>query len=294
MVAGSVLAACSFDSSGGAGAGPGPGPVDASAGGPDAAVLADAGEPDAAPDAAPPDAAADAGDDLCPDADGDTIALYRFDPAGDLTDSAGAHDGELNGAALQTPDGQTGCGQAVAFAAAGASFIEVDASDDFDLAIGSIDLFVRSGPLGTERGIFSRDAIGVGSGHFTALLDEDGRFVVRLQAVGPGNDDVLCSDAVAVPGQWHHLAINFGAPRAELFLDGAPGTTDQMVAVLGNPNAECNTEHAQGIETDGLPWVFGAENTSSETGDTDDVAGFFEGGAIDQVRISSVRRDFSR
>ncbi len=293
MVAGSVLAACTFDSSGGAGTGAGPGPFDASAGGPDAAVLADAGEPpDAAPDAAPADAAVDAGDDLCPDADGDTIALYRFDPDGDLTDSAGDHDGELVGAALQSPGGQAGCGQAVAFAAGGSSFIEVDASDDFDLASGSIDLFVRSGPLGTERGIFSRDAIGVGAGHFTALIDEDGRFVVRLQAIG--SEDVVCSDALAVPGQWHHLAINFGAPRAELYLDGVLGTTDDAVTILDTGNFTCNTDHTQGIDTDGLPWVFGAENSASDNGDTDGAAGFFEGGAIDQVRISGVRRDFSR
>ena len=254
-------------------------------------MLADAGEPDAAPDAAPPDAAADAGDDLCPDADEDTIALYRFDPAGNLTDSAGDHDGELVGPALQTPDGQAGCGQVVAFAAGGSSFIEVDPSDDFDLAIGSIDLFVRAGPLGTERGIFSRDAIGVGTGHLTALIDEDGRFVVRLQAIG--NEDVICSDALAVPGQWHHLAINFGAPRAELYLDGVLGTTDDAVTILDTGNFTCNTDHPEGIATEGLPWVFGAENTASDTGDTDDAAGFFDGGAIDHVRVSSVRRDFS-
>lgn len=291
-----MLAGCTFDPSSGAVGGAEPEPVDASAGGPDAAVLADAGElPDAAPpDAAEPDAAADAAvDDLCPGADGDTVALYRFDAAGDLADSAGDHDGELSGAALQSPNGPSGCGRAVAFAPGGSSFIEIDPSDDFDLTTGSIDLFVRSGPLGTERGIVSRDAIGIGAGHFTAVIDASGRFVVRLQAIGV-QDDAICSDQLAVPGQWHHLAINFGAPRAELFLDGVLGTTDEAVTILGNQSFTCNTEHPEGIDTDGLPWVFGAENTASDSGDTDLVAGFFEGGAIDQVRISSVRRDFAR
>lgn len=287
-----MLASCTFDPSSGPVNGGGSGAVDASAGGPDAAVLADAGEPDAGLDASP-DAAPDAGSSLCPGADGDTVALYRFDPAGDLDDSAGDHDGSLSGAALQSPDAQTGCGQAVAFTDGGSSFIVVEPSDDFDLATGSIDLFVRSGPLGTERGIFSRDAIGIGAGHFTAVIDASGRFVVRMQAIGV-QDDGLCSDQLAVPGQWHHLAINFGAPRAELFLDGVLGTNDEEVTILGNQNFTCNTDHPEGIDTDGLPWVFGAENTASTSGETADAATFFEGGAIDQVRISSVRRDFAR
>ena len=289
-----AIVSCSFDPSSIAGAGIDAATVDASAGGPDAAVLADAGEtPDASLDAAPPDAAPDAASDLCPGADGDTVALYRFDPAGDLTDSAGEHDGSLTGAALLTPNGLAGCGRAAGFAAGGGSFMVVDASDDFELATGSIDLLVRSGPHGTERGIFSRDAIGIGAGHLTALLDEDGRFVVRLQALG-NNEDVVCSDALAVPGQWHHLAVNFGAPRAELYVDGVLGTTDQAVTILGTGNFNCNTSHPEGIDGDDLPWVFGAENTSSDDGETDGAAGFFEGGAIDQVRISGVRRDFTR
>jgi len=282
-------AACSFDpSSPGAAEGDGA-PAMEPGGAVDASDVADARpRADAAADAGRPDGG---GGDPCGGADRDTVALYRFDSPGDLTDSAGAHDGALVGAPLEATPGPPGCGMAAAFPAAGQSFIEVADSGDFDLEEGSVDLLVRAPPAGMERGLFSRDAAGqTQPGHITAVIDASGRFVARLEsAVG---DAVVCSNQVAVAGQWHHLAINLGPPRAELFLDGVRGTTQQPVVILVDQNFNCNTKHDEGIAGNDQPWVLGADNSLSADGETGDARSFFAGGAIDQVRVSRVRRDF--
>ena len=258
----------------------------------DASDVADARpRADAAADAGRPDGDGGGGGDLCGSADRDTVALYRFDSPGDLTDSAGAHDGALVGAPLEATPGPPGCGMAAAFPAAGESFMTVGDSGDFDLGEGSIDLLVRAPPAGAELGLFSRDAAGeTQPGHITLVIDTSGRFVARLEsAVG---DAVVCSNQVAVAGQWHHLAINLGPPRAELFLDGVRGTTQQPVVILVDQNFNCNTEHDEGIDGNDLPWVLGADNSLSADGETGEARSFFSAGAIDQVRVSRVRRDF--
>jgi Concanavalin A-like lectin/glucanases superfamily len=278
-----AVAGCSFDSLGLAGSGSEAdgAPADASAA-PAADASADAGGEDAAP-----------GDEPCPAPDEDTIALYRFDSAGDVSDDLGGHDGAVQGGGLLAPDGLTGCGLAVEFPEPSESIMVVADSKDFDLALGSIDLLVRVPAVGVEMGIVSRDADDANQpGHFTIVLDDTGRFVARLQ--GDSGQRVFCSDSSAVPGEWHHLAVNFGAPLAELYLDGVSGNNDDTVTILGGQDFVCNELHEEGIDGNDVPWVFGADNSTSGDGQTDEPRSFFSGGAIDHVRISRVRRGFSR
>jgi hypothetical protein len=277
--------ACSFDASGPAGARQPDGAptIDGSGSALDASDVADAR---AAADAS----RSDGGGDLCGGPDRDTIALYRFDAQGDLTDATGVHDGALVGPPLDATQGPPGCGMAVEFPAAAQSFITVADPGDFDLDEGSIDLLVRAPPAGVERGLISRDSGANLPGHFTAVIDSDGRFVARLQ--GTASDAVVCSDQLAVAGQWHHLAINFGPPGAELYLDGVRGTNQDPVVILVDQNFNCNTAHDEGIDGNDLPWVFGADNSLSPDGETGDARSFFSGGAIDQLRLSRTRRPF--
>jgi Concanavalin A-like lectin/glucanases superfamily len=278
-----AVAGCSFDSLGLAGSGSEAdgAPADASAA-PAADASADAGGADAAP----------AGE-ACGAPDDDTIALYRFDSAADVSDEAGGHDGTVQGGPLLAPDGLTGCGLAAEFPDPSESIVVVADSKDFDLEVGSIDLLVRVPAVGTEMGIVSRDADDANQpGHFTIVLDDTGRFVARLQA--DSGQDVFCSDSSAVPGEWHHLAINFGAPSADLYLDGVRGGNDETVTILGDQEFVCNEQHVEGIAGNDAPWVFGADNSTSDDGATDAPRNFFSGGAIDHVRISRVRRNFAR
>jgi hypothetical protein len=278
-----AVAGCSFDGSGQAGSGSEAdgAPADASAT-PEADASADAAGEDAAP-----------GGEACADPDGNTVALYRFDSTGDVSDDAGDHDGALQGGPILAPEGQPGCDRAAGFPDGSESILVVPDSDDFDLQVGSIDLLVRVPAVGVEMGIVSRDADDANQpGHFTIVLDDTGRFVARLQA--DSGQDVICSDASAVPGEWHHLAINFGAPGADLYLDGVRGDGEDPVTILGNQDFVCNQPHLEGIDGNDAPWVFGADNSPSADGQTDQPRSFFSGGAIDHVRISRVRRNFYR
>jgi Concanavalin A-like lectin/glucanases superfamily len=279
-----AVAGCSFDGSGQAGSGSESdgAPADASA----------TPEADSSTDAASGEDAAPDGE-LCPAPDDDTIALYRFDDTGDVSDDAGNNDGSLQGGSILAPEGLDGCNLAAGFPPQSESIMVVPNSDDFDLEVGSIDFLVRVPEIGTELGIVSRDADDANQpGHFTILLDDTGRFVARLQA--DSGQDVICSDSSAVPGQWHHLAINFGAPNAELFLDGVEGNNSDTVTILGGQDFVCNELHLEGIDGNDQPWVFGADNSTSGDGQTDQPRSFFTGGAIDHIRISRARRGFSR
>jgi Concanavalin A-like lectin/glucanases superfamily len=280
-----AVAGCSFDSSSASGAG-----SEADGAEPDASTDPTASA-DAAADAAQAEDAAPPGRGDCPAADPSTVALYRFDNTGDVSDDTGQHDGSLQGGSLGAPDGLPGCGLAAEFPPQSQSIMVVPDSADFDLEVGSVDLLVRVPELGIEQGIISRDADDNNQpGHFTILLDDTGRFVARLQA--DSGQDVVCSDLPAEPGQWHHLAINFGVPTADLYLDGVRGNNSDTVTILGGQDFVCNEQHVEGIAGNDAPWVFGADNSASADGATDQPRSFFTGGAIDHVRISRVRRAF--
>lgn len=49
---------------------------------------------------------------------------------------------------------------------------------------------------------------------------------------------------------------------------------------------------ANGIDGNANPWVIGASNTSSDEGSPDPDGLDLEGGALDELRISAVRRTF--
>ena len=95
-----------------------------------------------------------------------------------------------------------------------------------------------------------------------------------------------------------HVGVNFGGAQGlQLFVDGllASETTDATFGSYDYPcdgDYPCNTSTTKGIMGNSNPWVIGANSMSSQDGQAGPVY-LHLGGAVDYVRISSVRRDFS-
>lgn len=237
----------------------------------------------------------------CPGPDADTVALYTFDNDNgtSVTDAMEMHDGVLQEAPM-TPvtASRAGCGDAMQFPDGQMVHVEVADSTDWDLTLGSLDLWVSpTDQPGVLRGIISRDAaMDLRSGHFALFqwtVPDGDIFVVRFQIPGDGGlGTFLCSDEPVVPGVWTHVGINFGAPSVELWVDGVQSTFMRDLDVFGQI-VTCNPQLVnRSIDGNDNPWGFGIDSSGSPEGTLESPGQPFQGGAIDHVRISRARRDF--
>jgi hypothetical protein len=151
----------------------------------------------------------------------------------------------------------------------------------FQLPQGSLDFWVRVDEAGSGlRGILSRDSTGLDDGHLAVLLTSSNELRVRLQL--ESRQAFRCMPIPGV-GVWFHVGINFGPPDLEVFVDG------RDVRLAGGP---CANSMETGIAGNTNRWVFGADNTQTGAGG-EQVDDHFEG-ALDEIRLSRVRRDFTR
>lgn len=239
----------------------------------------------------------------CPPADGQTLALYTFDTdvGASIIDSTGVHDGTtVDGS---TPpayrSGPPGCGQALSIASGNEITAQVPHSDAWNLAEGSVDLWVwpaGDGVIPDYAGIVSRDANGTDEGgHFAiyqwAFAAPD-RFAVRIQGMNDPQGTYLCSDDEILYDRWNHIGVNFGPPQAELWINGVLATVQDQIADDQNRIYDCNQATARGIEGNTNPWSFGIDTGISGNGELRPLQNPLIDGAIDHVRISSERRDF--
>jgi len=65
------------------------------------------------------------------------------------------------------------------------------------------------------------------------------------------------------------------------------------VAMAGPPDTACSQELSGGIDGNDNPWTVGIGSWSSMEGGLDSLNAPLVGGAVDELRISAVRRDFS-
>ena len=269
---------------------------------------------DASTDAAPVDAASDAArfdgslDARVPDAevtdpdcittpDAITVALYTFDsdpPTSVRNDGPGGGSGSIIGT---IPHVAGRCGQAIHFGTTDPTpFVGIPDSPSWDLPVGSLDFWVRVPAALGAVGILSRDALGnVESGHLTVYLGETGHLVVRMQSDTDDNAVFRCSDAPVPVDTWVRVGINFGAPGVELWVDGALSSRVADVPLdssRGISVAFCANNAPIGIDGNGEPWLLGGSADTSPVGATSPVLPFADG-EIDQLRISSGRRDYS-
>lgn len=220
--------------------------------------------------------------------DADTLALFTFD---DVTDLTGNHTLTLLGsAALQVdPD----CGGVARFPGQIDSYGEIPDHADWQIAEGSLDLWLRLESPGAneEADILSRDANNQAlPGHLT-LIRAGEYLVARLQDDAKGQFH-RCHK-LALDEAWHHVGINLGPPDLQMFVDG------EEVAKIGglidipqyDADVDCGASTTLGIQGNSNPWVVGAGARSSTEGKATPV-GLPSRVAVDNLRVSKRRRDF--
>lgn len=233
--------------------------------------------------------------EACEDLRSGGVALWPFDDlsGGLATDILGGRNGMVNGGVLLTDGPPGACGRAVRFPAGDTAHILVPHDPVWNLAEGAIDLWVLPGSSTGERALLSRDLRETDeSGHFLLGLSEDNVLVVRIQASNanlPLNNVVgLCSEAPLPKEEWTHVAVNFGPPNAELFINGRRNDgrdTEPNAKRIGT--VKCGANSAFGIVGNQEPWIFGASNHRSLSGLA---LGFHASGVqLGRVRIRSQR-----
>jgi hypothetical protein len=222
------------------------------------------------------------------------VALYTFDddPVGVIVDAQGANSATIVGTVAYVDGPIPTCGPAIRFSAAVQGYGIIADDPAWQLTDGSVDFWFRASSFPPSlAGLVSRDGGGTSTpGHLGVFLDSTGRVGFRLQEMdavetfGGG----VCSEAGAVAlNEWNHLGLNFGSAGPELWLNGtaldAPGMLDTVI---------CQTGNAIGINGNTNPWTVGINSGSSEDGTGLPVTQPFDG-AMDHLRISAIRRDFS-
>jgi hypothetical protein len=227
---------------------------------------------------------------------GEAAPLSRYDfedpeSATTLVDAQGLQDAVLTGGTFTSTPGPEGCGRAISFVDAGV-FAVISHLPAWDLETGSVDFWFRV-PDAVDKayGILGRDRVGTDlPGHLSVWLTADRTVTLRLQ--GATAHATQCSEEPLSLGQWVHVGFNFGAPGSELWVDG------KLSLRTGDPRIETIVPECGGTTTDGIagneqPWVLGFD--TSRSGDAlDGLLQHFDGGALDALQISPVRRDFSK
>lgn len=176
----------------------------------------------------------------------------------------------------------------------------------FDLLAGSVDLWLLVPEITGTVPLLSRDALGKASEHMTFFLssvsDADTvtstrHLVIRHQRMGAGA--AVCSEDPLPAGAWVHLAYSFGPPGMELYIDGVrQDSTDAHRTPRWDP---CMRREKQrrwagavrgGLETE-MPWFIAATAQGEPEGPSQTPSAFMDGEALDEIRISAVRRDFA-
>jgi hypothetical protein len=223
-----------------------------------------------------------------PAREGGLLAVYRFDDS--LTeDLERAPDGVETPPTLFVP-GAPGCGRAVSFVSreeADTGFVVLPPSDLWNLAQGSIDLFVRVDEH-AGAGILSRDAFGaVEPGHLSLLISSSGHLALRVQTEESPIDEAVCAADPVPLGVWVHVGIHFGA-AVELFVDGRlqawVGTLDTGIPGLVFACGAGASDRS--IAGNAEPWVIGAGSWASTMNSATPTRAPFVG-AVDHLRFWS-------
>jgi len=219
--------------------------------------------------------------------DGNTVAFYDFENVVGTTvpDLTGRHTGQLRGGAAVLEPGPGGCGSGLQIR--NNVYVYVAPDPGWQLAEGSIDFWVKlPNPLpGTTMAVISRDAHFTTNGDFTVYVTSDGMIVGRLQR--PDATAVRCSTRLATPGKWTRVGFNFGLQGTALYVDGEQGTgTRYLDFITGN----CNTDAMGGLTGNDYELVIGASLDRADDASVDQLTFFLAGGAVDDVRISNIRR----
>ena len=225
-----------------------------------------------------------------------TLAYYRFEQieTEPIADELEAHPGSMynDGSAVASLGPSRCVGSAFQGGMGVAGLVPNDSA--FQLEAGSIDLWVRPpSPTMNSQAFLSRDSQGSGPGHLAILYASvdgtQGHLVVRLQR--DGQTAARCSESPLTVGLWTHVEINFGPPNLELYIDGALQESSQS-ADIPNSSVPCDAPMSSGLGPDNV-WVIGGATLSRpDNSTTPNSMYYLLGGAVDEIRISSVRRSY--
>lgn len=223
--------------------------------------------------------------------DGATIAVYTMLDAdrGQLPDERRIHNGTFPRVPPGVIAGPPGCEQAMIVEST-MTYGVVPDSADFARRDGSIEvrMFLTTDLVG---GIVSRDATGIGEGHFSLLMDEGGALVARFET--GGRYVAACSDARVPPGRWFYVGVNFSAAGPELWINGVRQRGMGMWRIEGEMGA-CGGTTAVSLQGESNPWLFGTGSWRTLNGMSEPANPATVGLVLDHVRISAMPRDFSR
>lgn len=257
----------------------------------DAGVMDAAGSPDVF-DGGPPDVfdagAPDAGPTACGDADEDTLFLFTFDDANDVvTAESGVADNSL----LQAGDSPCG-GNVLRITDDGSpsSHFRIPNRPEFEIAVGSVDFWIRGPAAGITQDIIGRDAQGNGAGHLTISTSERGEIVVRSQSIL--EEFYICSEPIEFESTWRRVGINLGAGGVELWIDGVRQNRSGPLFYRGAEWTCFADTHELNLVGNANPFVVGAVAIFSDEGSHLPIQQPFAGLEVDQLRLSSVRRDY--
>lgn len=226
-----------------------------------------------------------------------TLGLFTFQDvtATTVNDEQNAGDGTIRSGPASYVSSAPGC--AMAWRGNGSVSLVAPNVAAWKQATGSLDFILRVPDMAAETAMqvpFSRDAQGSADGHIVVAVTPTQRLVVRFQSTVA--EVYRCSPVLAA-GDWVHIGINWGAPDLEVFVDGSEADFVGNVPFSSDGDIVSCTDGALSLGFNGNdePWVFGANQWTSTAGTADSITQPLKSAAaIDHVRISSVRRDFTR
>jgi hypothetical protein len=235
------------------------------------------------------------------DPDG-VVAYYPIDGDGDTTQitdrGPAALHGSVSAGSVATTTGPAGCGEALQIIDGREASIPHD--ERFELASGSVDLWLRPIPLSSPsptRVVIARDLGNNNAGDLSVfehrLATAELILIVRLQSGSTtisGGGTYRCSHVTLTAGSWYHVAVNFGPPGLELYVDEVLQTGAQLTTLNGEA-ITCGTSTA---DQDAAAGIAGATDKSWFLGygdvfETQVVRRFLSSGALDHIRVSSER-----
>lgn len=238
-------------------------------------------------------------DESCAALAAEATALWVFDGIDEkvMPELNAGRNGQVFGSPTLVAGPPGACGSAMSFPGAAGSYVLVPHDPAWDLSQGSLDFWVRPGRANGIRGLVTRDHVGAkASGHFGVFLLSQNRLAVRIQEASsaPAGGSVvgLCSDTPLEADAWVHIGINFGAPEAELYINGVRSRyegTSPDDSTLGN--FACGLNSTQGIAGNQEPWIFGASNHQADT--SGEVDAFARSASFGRIRLSAQRQPFS-
>jgi hypothetical protein len=229
-----------------------------------------------------------------------TVAFYRFESdAGRafVIDDARSADGAVHGGTAALVPGPEGCGQAFDFGANGERFIVLPENSAWHLQAGAIDFWLKAPPLmDVAMGLVSRDEFESYRDNLSLWIEPGGSIIARMQHLnedGTTHEAIHCSVLQLSADTWVHVGFNFGPEGNALFVNGDAGERDGSSTIFGLTNQPCGSSNPSGLSGNDLPWVVGRSAYRSLT-PLEGLEQPLLGGAIDNLRISRIRRDFTR